>query len=95
MKVKPLGNRVLLKVIDEEEKRTPGGIVLPDTAKDDRVIRGEVLAVGTGEKVELKKGDVVLVSRYGGTELEIDREKLLIVKAADVLAVVQKPSKKK
>jgi len=95
MKVKPLGNRVLLKIIDEQEKKTPGGIVLPETAKDDRVLRGEILAVGTSEKIELKRGDVVLVSRYGGMEFELDREKLLIVKVADILAVIEKAAKKK
>jgi len=88
MKVRPTGNRVLLKLIDEEEKKTPGGLVLPDSANSEQVLRGEVLAVGTDEKIEVKTGDVVWVSRYGGTEIEREKEKLLIVKATDILAVV-------
>ncbi len=90
MKVKPLGNRVLLKLLDkEEEKKTPGGIVLPATAKDEKAFRGEVVAIGNDEKIEVKPGDVVLVSRYGGTELEQEHEKLLIVKATDILAIIK------
>ena len=90
MKIQPLGSRVLLKLAESEEKKTPGGIVLPDGAKSEQALRGTVLAVGRDEKIEVKKGDVVLVSRYGGTELEQDREKLLIVKTSDILAVVRK-----
>lgn len=91
MKVQPLSNRVLLKLVESEEKKSPGGIiVLPDSAKNEKALQGEVLAVGSDEKIEVKKGDVVLVPRYGGTEFERDREKLLIVKASDILAVVKK-----
>ena len=90
MKVQPLGNRVLLKLVESEEKKSPGGIVLPDSAKNEKALQGEVLAVGSDEKIEVKKGDVVLVPRYGGTDLERDREKVLIVKATDILAVVKK-----
>jgi len=90
MKLQPLGGRVLLKVIESEKKKSPGGIVLPDSAKTEKALRGTVLAVGSDEKVEVKKGDVVLVPRYGGTELEQDQERLLIVKASDILAVVKK-----
>ena len=89
MKVRPLGNRVLVKVLDEEEKKSPGGIVLPATAKDDKSLRAEVLVIGDNEKIEVKPGDVVLVPRYGGTELKQDQEKLLIVKAPDILAVLK------
>lgn len=90
MKVKPLGNRVLLKLVEVVEKKSLGGIVLPDSAKNEKALQGEVLAVGTDDKIEVKKGDVVLVPRYGGTELEREQEKLLIVKATDILAVVKK-----
>lgn len=90
MKVQPLGNRVLLKLVESEEKKSPGGIVLPDSAKNEKALQGKVLAVGSDEKIEVKKGDVVLVPRYGGTDLERDREKVLIVKATDILAVVKK-----
>jgi len=90
MKIKPLGNRVLLKKLETEETKSPGGIVIPDSAKSDKVIRGQVLAVGTDEKIEVKKNDQVLVPNYSGSELALDGEKLLIVKATDVLAVVKK-----
>ena len=89
MKVQPLGNRVLLKLTESEEKKSPGGIVLPNSAKNEKALQGEVLAVGKDEKIEVKKGDVVLVPRFGGTELERDHEKLMIVKASDILAVVR------
>ena len=90
MKIQPLGSRVLLKLVESEEKKSPGGIVLPDGAKNEKALQGEVLAVGSDENIEVKKGDVVLVPRFGGTELERDQEKLLIVKASDILAVVKK-----
>ena len=88
MKIKPLGNRVLLKRLDPEEKRSPGGIVLPESAKSEKVLRGKVVAIGSDEKIEVKKGDEVLVPQYGGTELERGKEKLLIVKSSDILAVL-------
>ena len=91
--LKPLGDRVVIKVIEEEEK-TPGGIVLPDTAKEKPIV-GEVVAVGpgrtldNGQKVapEVKKGDKVVFSRYGGTEVKIDGEEYLILRESDILAV--------
>lgn len=91
--LKPLGDRVVIKVIEEEEK-TPGGIVLPDTAKEKPIV-GEVVAVGpgrtldNGQKVapEVKKGDKVVFSRYGGTEVKIDGEEYLIMRESDILAV--------
>ena len=90
MHIRPLGNRVLVKLIEPEQRASSGGIVLPDTAREEKALRGEVLAVGSAEKIEVKKGDIVLVPRFGGTQFEQDNEKLLIVKAADVLAVVKK-----
>ena len=90
MKIQPLGNRVLLKLVKTEEKKSPGGIVLPDSAKNEKALESEVLAVGKDEKIAVKKGDVVLVPRFGGTELERDQERLLIVNALDILAVVKK-----
>ncbi|HCJ10509.1 MAG TPA: co-chaperone GroES [Clostridiales bacterium] len=91
--LKPLADRVVIKVIEEEEK-TPGGIVLPDTAKDKPQV-GEVIAVGpgrtldNGQKVEpeVKKGDKVIFSRYGGTEVKLDGEEYLIMRESDILAV--------
>ncbi len=88
VKIKPLGGRVLVKQVEPEEKKSPGGIVLPEGASSTKTVRGKVLAVGTDEKIEVKRGDVVLVPQYGGTEVLRDREKLLIVKASDILAVV-------
>lgn len=90
MRIKPLGNRILLKKLKDEEKKGHEGIVLPDSATSEKVIRGQVLAVGTDEKIEVKKDDQVLVSSCSGSDLEMDGEKLLIVKAPDVLAVVKK-----
>jgi chaperonin GroES len=91
--LKPLADRVVIKVIEEEEK-TPGGIVLPDTAKEKPQV-GEVIAVGpgrvldNGQKVapEVKKGDKVVFSRYGGTEVKIDGEEYLIMRESDILAI--------
>ncbi len=86
-KLKPLGNRVLVRKLEEEEE---GGIVLPaDVERDEKHIRAEVLEIGTGEKIEVKKGDKVLLSSFGGTEVELDGEELLIVKATDILAKLE------
>jgi chaperonin GroES len=91
--LKPLGDRVIVKVVEAEEK-TKGGIILPDTAKD-RPQEGEVVAVGTGrvlengERVplEVKVGDRVVFSKYGGTEVKVDDEEYLIIRENDLLAV--------
>jgi len=86
-KLKPLGNRVLVRKLEEEEE---SGIVLPaDVERDEKYIRAEVLEVGTAEKIEVKKGDKVLLSSYGGTEVELDGEELLIVKTNDILAKLE------
>lgn len=87
--IKPLADRVLIRPVAAEEK-TVGGIIIPDSAKE-KPLKGEVLAVGNGTKDEqmvLKVGDEVLYGKYSGTELEIDGEKLLIMRQSDVLAVV-------
>ncbi len=87
--IKPLADRVLVRPVAAEEK-TVGGIIIPDSAKE-KPLKGEVLAVGNGTKDEqmvLKTGDEVLYGKYSGTELEIDGEKLLIMRQSDVLAVV-------
>ncbi|HDJ30146.1 co-chaperone GroES [Candidatus Acetothermia bacterium] len=89
MKIKPLGNRILAKKIEEEERRTPGGIVLPESAKSDKVVRAKVIAVGSNEKIEVKEGDEIIVSSFAGTEVEMGEDKLLLVKATDVLAVIE------
>jgi chaperonin GroES len=96
MKLKPLGDRVIVKRVKEEEK-TKGGIIIPDTAKE-KPIEGEVIAVGegklldSGEKIplEVKKGDRVLFGKYAGTEVKIDGEEHLIMREDDVIAIVEK-----
>jgi chaperonin GroES len=94
MAFRPLGDRVLVKRIDEESK-TKGGIIIPDTAKE-KPQEGEVLAVGpgarddSGKRVELdvKPGDRILFGKWSGTEVKIDGEDLIIMKESDVLGVV-------
>ncbi|MCX6095231.1 MAG: co-chaperone GroES [Candidatus Bipolaricaulota bacterium] len=92
MKIKPLGNRILAKKIDEEERKTSGGIVIPETARGDKVVRAKVVAVGTNERIEVKKGDEILVpdSDFALTKVEFGAEKLFLVKSTDVLAVIEK-----
>ena len=101
MKLKPLGDRVVVKPLEEEE-RTKGGIVLPDTAKQ-KPQHGEVVAVGPGEwddegkrriPLDVKEGDRVLFAKYGGTEIKGDDGDLLILRANDILAIVEKHSAK-
>lgn len=89
MNIKPLADRVLIKPAPAE-KKTAGGIIIPDTAKE-KPLQGEVLAAGNGTKDEemvLKAGDTVLYGKYAGTEVELDGEKYLIMRQSDVLAVL-------
>ena len=96
MKLKPLGDRLVVKVLTQEEK-TKGGIVIPDTVKE-KPQEGEVLAIGSGKvlengqklPLEVKTGDKILFSKYGGTEVKIDGEELLILSERDVLAILEK-----
>jgi chaperonin GroES len=95
MKLKPLGDRLIVRAIEEEEK-TMSGIVLPDTAKE-KPQKGKVLAVGDGRTddngsrvpLDVAEGDEVLYSKYGGTEIKVDGEELLVLRESDVLAKVQ------
>lgn len=90
MKVKPLADRVLIQPAPAEEV-TVAGIIIPDSAKE-KPLKGTVIAVGPGtaeEKMELKEGDMVLYGKYAGTELELEGEKVLIMRQNDVLAVVE------
>jgi chaperonin GroES len=94
MNIKPLGDRVVVKVIEKQEM-TKGGIVLPDTAKE-KPQEGEVLAVGSGELVEgkripleVKVGDRVIYSKYAGTEVKMDDQEYLILRQNDILAIVE------
>ncbi len=96
MKLKPLGDRVIVRAVEEEET-TSGGILLPDTAKE-KPQKGRVLAVGDGKlsedagkriPLEVSEGDEVLYSKYGGTEIKVDAEELLVLRESDLLAKVQ------
>ena len=94
MKLKPLGNRVVIEPIEQEDI-TAGGIVLPETAKE-KPQKGKVVAAGPGERddsgkhveLDVKKGDVVLFAKYAGTEIKIEGKKLLIMRETDLLAIV-------
>lgn len=89
MKVTPLADRVLVRPV-AAETTTASGFIIPDSAKE-KPLKGEVLAVGQGTKDEqmvLKAGDQVLYGKYAGTEIELDGEKLLIMRQSDVLAVI-------
>lgn len=96
MNIQPLGDRILIKPLEAEDK-TKGGIVLPDTAKE-KPQEGKVVAVGKGkvlesgkvEPLEVKVGDVVLYGKYSGTEITKDGDEYLFVKEEDVLAVIKK-----
>ena len=93
--LKPLGNRVLVKPIEEEDI-TAGGIVLPETAKE-KPQKGDVLAVGDGERddsgkripMDVSVGDTVLFAKYAGTEIKVESDKLLILRETDLLAIVE------
>ena len=90
MKIKPLADRVVIKMLEAVET-TKSGIVLPGTAKEKPQV-AEVIAVGPGtekEKMEVKKGDKVLISKYSGTEVKLDEDQYTIVKQGDILAVVE------
>jgi chaperonin GroES len=96
MKFRPLGDRVLVKRVEEETK-TKGGIIIPDTVKE-KPQEGEVIAVGAGARddsgkvvpLDLKAGDKILFGKWSGSEVKIDGEDLLIMKESDVLGVLEK-----
>ena len=95
MNVRPLHDRIIVKRLEEEEK-TKGGIIIPDTAKE-KPSEGKVIAVGDGKikedgtkiPMELKKGNRILFSKYAGTDIKIDGEDHLIMREDDVLAVIE------
>lgn len=94
MKIKPLGERVLVEPVKEEES-VKGGIIIPDSAKE-KPQEGKVIAVGTGKLDEngkmipfnVKKGDIVLMPKYGGTEVKVDGKEYQIMREDDILAVI-------
>ncbi len=102
MNLKPLGDRLIVEPL-EEEQTTVGGIVLPDTAQE-KPQRGTVLAVGPGARntdtgdhipMDVAEGDVVVYSKYGGTEIKVGADEYLILRESDVLAKVTDAGKKK
>ncbi len=95
MKVRPLHDRVIVKRL-EEERTSPGGIVIPDSAAE-KPIQGKIVAVGKGKILEdgkvrpldVKVGDKILFGKYSGTEVKVDGEELLVMREEDVMAVIE------
>lgn len=96
MKIRPLADRVLVQRVEAQTK-TAGGIVLPDTAKE-KPQRGKIIAVGEGktlddgsrQKLQVKKGDMVLFTSYAGTDVKIDGKEYMIMNESDIMAVIEK-----
>ena len=101
MKFRPLHDRVVVKRVEEDTK-TKGGIIIPDTAQE-KPMQGEVIAVGPGGRdesgklipIDLKPGDVVLFGKWSGTEVKLDGEELLIMKESDIMGIIEgRPAKR-
>ncbi len=95
MKIKPLGDRVVIQPLKEEKKK--GGIILPDTVDKERQEQGKIVATGPGRiehgkriPLEVKKGDVVLFTKYGPSEVKVDGKEYLILEEKDILAIINK-----
>jgi chaperonin GroES len=96
MKIRPLGDRIVVRRVEEEQK-TKGGIIIPDSAKE-KPIEGEVIAVGNGkvlddgklQPLDVKKGDRILFGKYAGTEIKIDGVEHLILREDEVLGIIEK-----
>jgi chaperonin GroES len=101
MKFRPLHDRVLVRRVEQEEK-TAGGIIIPDTAKE-KPMEGEVIAVGPGARgedgtlhpLDVKAGDRILFGKWSGSEVKIDGEELIIMKESDVLGIIEGRAKRK
>ena len=95
MKIRPLRDRVMVRRVEEDE-RSAGGIIIPDTAKE-KPMQGKVVAVGTGVrdengkimKLDVKKGDKILFGKWSGTEVTVDSEELLIMKESDIMGIIE------
>ena len=95
--VKPLGDRILVKPLEVEDKKSPSGIIIPDTAQKEKPETGKVIAVGPGKRgddneiisVSVKVGDKVMFSKYGYDEIKIDEEEYYIVSESNILAVIK------
>lgn len=96
MKVRPLNDRVLIKRVEDEEQKSKGGIIIPDTAKE-KPQKGQVIAVGKGKVLEngeripldVKEGDKVLFGKYAGNEIKIDGEEYLIMREDEILCIIE------
>ena len=99
--IRPLHDRVIVKRVDADEK-TAGGIIIPDTAKE-KPAKGEVLAVGPGARddsgrvvpMEVRVGDLVLFGKWGGTEIKLDGEEVLVLKETDIIGIIDAKASKK
>ena len=95
MKIRPLHDRVMVRRVEEDE-RSAGGIIIPDTAKE-KPMQGKVVAAGTGArdengkvvKLDVKKGDKILFGKWSGTEVTVDGEELLIMKESDIMGIIE------
>jgi chaperonin GroES len=96
MKIRPLQDRVIVKRLEDEDEKTKGGIIIPDTAKE-KPQRGKIIAVGKGKQnddgkvvpLDVKKGDVILFGKYAGSEVKLDGEEHLIMREDDILGVIE------
>ncbi len=95
MKIRPLHDRVIVKRM-EDERTSPGGIVIPDSAAE-KPVKGKVMAVGNGKiqengeirKLDVKKGDKILFGKYSGTEVKVDGDELLVMREDDIMAIIE------
>ena len=95
LKLKPLGDRIIIEPYEEDDSKSSGGIIIPDSSKE-KPLEGEVVSVGNGRSdnkgnvtpLTLKKGDKILFSKYGGNELSVGGEDLMIMEETDVLAII-------
>lgn len=86
--IKPLGENILIK-LEKQDKKTNSGIILPESASEEKPQEGRVIAIGDSKEIKVKKNQKVIFNRYGGTEVKINKEEYLIVKNEDILAVVE------
>ena len=89
IKINPLDDRILVKIIDEPQEPTKSGIILPENIEKEKPMFGEVKAVGDSEMIKVKPGDKILFAKFSGTEVKIDKEEYLVLQASDILARVE------
>lgn len=97
MKIKPLGDRVLVEPLGVDDKKTAGGIIIPETVSKERGEQGKVIAVGEGKRgddgklipLTVKKGDKIIFSKYGPDEIKVDGKEYFIISEANILAVIE------